>query len=666
MIMTVRRSNTRLLPLAALLLSTGSALPNPALNLARDAEEAPSYEPLGCFADNEYRVLPSKIISANDMTAAKCAEHCDGYEYFGTQYSSECHCGMIEPPVTADDSECNMPCSGDPNETCGGPMKLNVFYFDTACTEDQPAVPGFEYMGCFTDNVPQRVLTGHVVREGGMTLQKCAQACTAAGYPWFGVEYETECYCGTGLDEASTQVPDSECEMWCSGDQSQHCGSPDRLNVYRSTQEPSTLPSNPETAGDFAYVSCWTDKVDDRSLKAASYRSSGLTVEICAEQCKDYAYFGVEYGEECFCGDELGGEAAPAAECAMLCAGGANQWCGGPDRMNVYAKAPASSSSSTEPATETTTAETTPTEPATTEATTTPQTPASTEPAVTSPTTPDLTTITSCPPTPTYNGTPELCYQSNHMPSLCEALATSMVSAENIMWAIYNCRGVLSVDGFTIPPPASACFPTTALTASDNAQASYFASSLYDCLVAPAASVLCQSDNECQTKTTPNTALPSPTQPGTYDVLQGGGTFEDGTFGNWSIISSQMDIGTLEITSEETHSGDYGLVLEHTNGHFGSTGISTRVFVIPGKQYQLRMAFKQTTSTSSMGLVFRAAPATNWIDLPLHLQPANEWVDTSVNFTPTTSWVDVFMYFTASQSPPNTVYLDDIVLIQLD
>ncbi|KAL2118539.1 hypothetical protein VTJ04DRAFT_8199 [Mycothermus thermophilus] len=341
------RYNTRLLPLAALLLSTGSALPNPKSLFAREVEEVPEYSSLGCFADNQYRVLPINIIHAEDMTAAKCAKHCEGFYYFGTQYGNECHCGDIEPPIALDDAECDMPCAGDANETCGGSMKLNVYYYDGICPSDEPEVPGFEYVGCYTDSVSQRALSGHVVRDHTMTLQKCAEACTAAGYGYFGVEYETECYCGTGLDASSTEVPDDECQMWCMGDRTQHCGSPDRLNVYRATEQPSQ-PSNPETVGDFTYVSCWTDKVDERSLTAVNYRSANLTVEACAEQCKDYAYFGVEYGEECFCGDELAGEAAPEAECGMLCGGAPSQFCGGPDRMNLYAKAPAP----TEPAAE--------------------------------------------------------------------------------------------------------------------------------------------------------------------------------------------------------------------------------------------------------------------------------------------------------------------------
>jgi hypothetical protein len=45
----------------------------------------PGITSLGCFVDNVNRVLPSKVTSAHDMTAAKCAENCAGFDYFGTE-----------------------------------------------------------------------------------------------------------------------------------------------------------------------------------------------------------------------------------------------------------------------------------------------------------------------------------------------------------------------------------------------------------------------------------------------------------------------------------------------------------------------------------------------------------------------------------------------------
>ncbi|KAL0943413.1 uncharacterized protein CTRU02_201299 [Colletotrichum truncatum] len=270
---------------------------------------------LGCFVEAAHRVLPSKAISGSDMTAAKCATNCAGFDYFGTQWSSECYCGNTLPTVSAPASECNMACSGKGDEVCGGNLRLNVYKFDQASvTAPAPAaVSGFEYKGCYADNIPQRVLSGKVTKSAAMTLEMCAAACGGSGYTWFGVEFGSECYCGTQLDAASSLASERECSMKCSGSGSQNCGGSNRLNVYRT--DISGTASSKESIGGFHYQSCWTDKVDDRSLKAVDYRTDDMTVEKCAKRCEAYAYFGLEYSRECFCGNDLIGQAAPEKDC---------------------------------------------------------------------------------------------------------------------------------------------------------------------------------------------------------------------------------------------------------------------------------------------------------------------------------------------------------------
>ncbi|WYZ46036.1 hypothetical protein EsH8_IX_000261 [Colletotrichum jinshuiense] len=315
--------------------------------VVRGPASLPGITSLGCFVDNGQRVLPSKSISANDMTAAKCAANCAGYDYFGTQWSSECYCGSIAPTVPAPASDCDKACSGNDDELCGGSMRLNVYKNAPVSTTPvsspgqttdatTPAISGFEYQGCYTDNVPQRVLTGKVVVDPAMTLEKCAASCSANEYAWFGVEYRGECYCGTQLDGASMKVSAAECDLACNGNQSQQCGGANRLNLYMSPTLSGTTRSNQNSLGSFRYKSCWTDNVNDRSLKVVDYRSDDMTVEKCAARCQDYLYFGLEYSRECYCGNEIIGQAAPETECGMICMGADNEWCGGPNRLNLY------------------------------------------------------------------------------------------------------------------------------------------------------------------------------------------------------------------------------------------------------------------------------------------------------------------------------------------
>ncbi|GJE88404.1 WSC-domain-containing protein [Phanerochaete sordida] len=68
----------------------------------------------------------------------------------------------------------------------------------------------------------------------------------------------------------------------------------------------------------------------------------GNTPDLCTAQCgaRNYAYAGVEYGDECYCGTGYAGGAAPPAadlsDCSMMCAGDYTVACGGSWRMQIY------------------------------------------------------------------------------------------------------------------------------------------------------------------------------------------------------------------------------------------------------------------------------------------------------------------------------------------
>jgi len=68
------------------------------------------------------------------------------------------------------------------------------------------------------------------------------------------------------------------------------------------------------------------------------------TVEGCKDSCRElgYAYAGVEFGEECFCGNTppLMSTIVGQEECNDPCTGDATQMCGGSWNMNVYQTGP--------------------------------------------------------------------------------------------------------------------------------------------------------------------------------------------------------------------------------------------------------------------------------------------------------------------------------------
>jgi hypothetical protein len=77
-----------------------------------------------------------------------------------------------------------------------------------------------------------------------------------------------------------------------------------------------------------------------------------MTWELCASLCTGYTYFGVEYGIECFCGNQINvtpgisGEFTPnptskklrarTGLCNFPCQGNSEEICGGEGRINIF------------------------------------------------------------------------------------------------------------------------------------------------------------------------------------------------------------------------------------------------------------------------------------------------------------------------------------------
>ena len=82
--------------------------------------------------DNErgFRELPLKAHYSSKNTIEICKKLCfeKGYLYAGVQYSKECFCGNNLPrKIAPKQSDCNMDCSGDKFQKCGGGNRMNVY-----------------------------------------------------------------------------------------------------------------------------------------------------------------------------------------------------------------------------------------------------------------------------------------------------------------------------------------------------------------------------------------------------------------------------------------------------------------------------------------------------------------------------------------------------------
>jgi hypothetical protein len=89
---------------------------------------------LGCFKDQgdpsgtKGRDLDGDVLTQSNMSTELCVSTCQekGFAYAGTQFGSWCFCGDQHGRSGAS-ANCDMKCSGAPNEICGGAWANNVY-----------------------------------------------------------------------------------------------------------------------------------------------------------------------------------------------------------------------------------------------------------------------------------------------------------------------------------------------------------------------------------------------------------------------------------------------------------------------------------------------------------------------------------------------------------
>lgn len=127
--------------------------------------------------------------------------------------------------------------------------------------------------------------------------------------------------------------------MNCAGNATEICGGPNGLSLFQlSSPLPSTSASPVPAGPAYTYLGCQSDSVNTRTLSSQLLTSNSLTVELCTSFCAGYTYFGVEYGQECYCGNTLlaGSALVTDGRCSMTCAGNVTELCGGPNGLSRY------------------------------------------------------------------------------------------------------------------------------------------------------------------------------------------------------------------------------------------------------------------------------------------------------------------------------------------
>jgi hypothetical protein len=100
-----------------------------------DFTASKGFEYVGCGFDfaGKARTLDGASTTSDSMTNSACLDFCTskGFSIAGTEYSRECYCGNSiadhRMPITGLVGSCNMPCTGDATQTCGGAGTISLY-----------------------------------------------------------------------------------------------------------------------------------------------------------------------------------------------------------------------------------------------------------------------------------------------------------------------------------------------------------------------------------------------------------------------------------------------------------------------------------------------------------------------------------------------------------
>lgn len=215
----------------------------------------------------------------------------------------------------------------------------------------------YNYLGCFRESTNGPRLfpnEGYNPNTTANDNNMCQEACYGlAQYSFAGTEYTSQCYCGnTPPPLAAQDLTDTLCNFACPGDLNDACGGTGYISVFYNPTEyiagtdPALYgPKTISSVGNYNYQGCYSEATNGRALAGLSppAPTTGFTIELCAASCKGFTYFGMEYANECYCGNTLAATSVnqtsgtPSVNgCSMLCKGNSKEYCGGPGKLVVY------------------------------------------------------------------------------------------------------------------------------------------------------------------------------------------------------------------------------------------------------------------------------------------------------------------------------------------
>ncbi|KZV98398.1 WSC-domain-containing protein [Exidia glandulosa HHB12029] len=277
------------------------------------------WQPIGCARDDGAKRVLTDVFTNGAMTVDTCTAHCKskGFSFAGLEWAQECWCGNSLDQSTIGNYACDMECQGDAGQFCGASQRLAVY---KAGNYSPP---------------PAATFTVAPAPPAAPTTFTTKPTSSAPAAP------STKPTTAAIVNKKSAAAGD--CSTACVGNGAQACGAGNRINIYQSTSSPSKVNPSPAPApaAGWSATGCFTDNVAKRVLTGAGlWAGQPMTPAVCQARCASLGFklAGVEYGQECYCGNSLvnGAAKVDAAQCSMACKGDGKQKCGAADRIQVF------------------------------------------------------------------------------------------------------------------------------------------------------------------------------------------------------------------------------------------------------------------------------------------------------------------------------------------
>ncbi|KAI0065291.1 WSC-domain-containing protein [Artomyces pyxidatus] len=308
--------------------------------------------------------IGASFTNTTGMTIELCVNFCSSQSYIlaGLESGCTCYCDNFYENIleSVGNNECDVPCAGNYTESCGASDRVSVYHApggNLAVPTFVPSVGLWKGLGCYNDSTSARALERRI-DAGNVTVESCTAACLAETFPFAGLEFGQECWCGLQLDNNAVfygtdyngieygefrEDPNGDyCNMGCEGNSSELCGGSSMLDVYQYT---GTFPAGASVvpfSGAWISQGCFSDSTSQRTLERR-VDAGNVTVESCTAECQSESFdtgftvAGLEFGQECWCGTQIApGLSLPQSACDQACVGNSSEVCGGPNALEVY------------------------------------------------------------------------------------------------------------------------------------------------------------------------------------------------------------------------------------------------------------------------------------------------------------------------------------------